>query len=238
MYNPDYPTNTGSFLQHTYRQPEMVNETFYYAGGGTVTQNPFNPMTDSDSRRNIGMYGGYNPQMSYQQPAVQNTNNQQTQVMPFSSYPSGVPNNGTPAFNAMAESRRNTAVAVNNNGNVNPWSNVQQPTAPTAPTVFPQQNANMYSNPYANPYAYNNPCCDYQTAALYGGSFNSFDKKNGCWDNMYTEPRPIPQPYIDWNHAMNAQHVQSYQPQYPQVSQYPQTNLNWVDIAKQNWGGY
>lgn len=243
MYNPDYPTGEGSFLQHTFRQPENTNDSFYYAGNGSVygyPQNPFNTTAPADSRRNMGM-NGYapnttpfqNPTMNMGTPTGQQ---QQTPVMPFSSYPSGMPN-GAPAFNAMAESRRNPAVAVNNTGNVNPWANQNQQMNPqiSATPAFPQQTPNPFANPTMNPYYNAYPSYpDCRTSALYGGQFNGFDKKNGCWDNMYTDPRTIPQPHIDWNSCVNSQYQQSYQ-QYPQAPQYPKTDMTWVEMFKQNW---
>lgn len=243
MYN--YSTSEDSFLQHTFRQPENTNDAFYYAGNGSVygyPQNPFNTTTaPMDSRRNMGM-NGYVPNATvpFQNPTMNMgtpTEQPQNPVMPFSSYPSGTPNGCTPAFNAMAESRRNPAVAVNNAGNVNPWANQNQqmnPQIPTTPT-FPQQTPNPFANPYANPYAYNAPVCpDYSTSALYNGGINGFDKKNDCWSNMYTDPRTIPQPHIDWNSCVNQQYPQPYQ-QYPQAPQYPKTDMTWVEMFNQNW---
>lgn len=222
MFNPDYPTtNTGGFLMHTYQQPQQNNDMFYYNGAGVV--NPF--ATNMDSRRN--MYTGYGnmPTMTAQTTPVVS----EQQVMPFSTYPAGsgvtAPQTMNVGFNALAESRRNCLPVANN---TNPWATTAQ-----QPVQTPMCNP-MYMTPQ---YGYG----PMQTCnALYGETINGFDKKSGAWDNMYTNPRAVAMPNIDWNAMQHNQMMQQqfqYQgiPQYP-VAAYPQTNMTWKEIAERNWG--
>lgn len=242
--NPDYPDidSCGGFLQHTYQQPQGNPYDSMYYGGGSV--NPFNQYGYNgapDSRRNIGYPNqttgmGMNPQQTM-------PNNGQQQVMPFSSYPSGVPNNQNPQFNALVESRRNTG--VNNNPVSSPWANqnhqVQQPMAnmmsqpPQVQPLAPQQ----ITAPWNNPYGYGH--VETSMGALYNNSISEFDRKNPAWDNVYTMPRPIEAPPVKWNTGFgqsncipmtNGDNVYSYQWNCPQ---FPKMNVSYLDIAKNNF---
>ena len=218
MFNPDYPTSTGNFLQHTYQPVQNMNESFYYSGGGI---NPFaNQMgAMSDSRR---MMSG-NPST----PMGQTAQNGQQQLMPFSSYPPATPQ-VTNGFNALVESRRNTNVATPQQTNTNPWATNPMAGAPIQPVqqnpvypqmMMPQSNFNMHLVP-------TNCNALYSNQAAVG-----FDRKAGCWDNAYTNPNPaVFTPTIDWRSAQP-----TYQnPMYP-MAQYPQTNASWLEMAEKNW---
>lgn len=257
MYNPDAPTEIGSFLQHTYQQPTQnpMDSSFYYNDGST---NPFDTygQLQSDSRRNImannnmcnmnntnlygmntyGMNNGYNTQM--QQPVVEQP------IMPFSTYPSGMPNQQQqlqPAFNSLVDSRRN-ATAVNNNANTtNPWATTNQ--QPMQPAQGYQMNQAQQPMQYNNQMYYSNmqPAC----SSLYGNSINNFNKKDAYWDNQYTNPQYLMTPNVNWNAStnlnpmgnMNTQQQQYQQPQqmYGNMAQYPKTNMSWVEIVEKNW---
>lgn len=245
MYNPDAPVSVGAgFIQHTY-QPQQTNQTYYYGGNNTV--NPFEMYGGPDSRRNqYGMFSTpTNP--TYPQPAQQV--NQEQAVMPYSSYPSNVPtNNAAPmGFNALVESRRNAAAVTNQQNAVNPWNNTNAtastspsypyPTMPTptmTPTMIPQQNpyGMMPQNPYGYGYGVEQSAYD-----LYvNNNPLGFDKKSGCWENCYTQPRTIPVPNIQWNQPVNLNPAGTQpNPVYP-ISSYPKTNMSWKEIAERNWG--
>jgi hypothetical protein len=248
MYNPDYPVSAGAgFIQHTY-QPQQTNQTTYFYGGNTCT-NPFEMYGGQpDSRRN--QYGAFptptNP--TYPQPVQQAT--QEQAVMPYSSYPSNVPtNNAAPqmGFNALVESRRNAAAVTNQQNAANPWNNTNAATASTspypyqtmstptmAPTMMPQQSpyGMMPQNPYGYGYGVEQASYD-----LYvNNNPLGFDKKNGCWENCYTQPRTIPVPNIQWNQPVNLNPMGTQpNPAYP-ISSYPKTNMSWKEIAERNWG--
>lgn len=219
-YNPDYPVaNGGSFLNHSYLQPQAQNNSFWYAGANVNPQQAYYP----DSRRNIGSPYTTNPMM----PNMSNMPTQtQTPVMPFSSYPQ---NTTQPAFNSLVESRRNDTQP--NSVGSNPWAS--QPAQPTfTPPVTPQP-AQMPS-PWTYQSAYDPNC-----AALYNPNLNfTFEKGASAWDNPYAAPAPIMQPIINWN-APNMPQPSVMPPScpaYQQVYNFPQTNLNWNDIAEKNWG--
>ena len=250
MYNPDAPTTIGSFLQHTYQQPNQnsMNNSYYYNGG-----NPFDMygQQQSDSRRNMmtnngvnnmnnnmnfGMTNnGYGMQMQTQQ------QNFEQPVMPFSSYPSGVPTsqqNGMPAFNSLVDSRRNATAVNNNAATTNPWSTANQQQQnfqmnPQQPMM--QNNQMMYGQNYD--YSQQPMSC----SSLYGSSINAFNKKDAYWDNQYTNPQFMMTPTVDWNAATNLNPMgnnmgyQQQQQQYPTMPQYPKTNMSWAEIAERNF---
>lgn len=245
MFNPDYPDmeSCGGFLQHTYHQPQTNPYDQMYYGGGSV--NPFDQFGGNnvppDSRRNIGYPNPSVMGMNSHQPM---TNNGQQPVMPFSSYPSGMPNNqNAPAFNALVESRRN--MPVNNNPVSSPWANQnhtmpQQPIVGMNPTpqvqpMMPQQT----TQPWSNPYGYAR--VETSMMDLYNNHISEFDRKIPSWDNMYTSPRQIEAPFVNWNTRFgqsncipmtNGDNVYSYQYNCPQ---YPKMNVSYLDIAKNNF---
>lgn len=222
-FNPDYPTASMGFGIHTCQPQGVNNEMFYYNGGAI---NPFGNQPMGSSRRDMGYYPnqmgyGYQTQPAPVVPVEQ-------KVMPFSSYPSGTPTQTAPAFNSLAESRRDVnPVATNNANPINPWAQQQVATPQCVPTPP------VFSNPcMVTQYGFVGNGC----AALYTGQSNfGFDKKSGCWDNMYTTPRPPMMPNVNWN-AANVNPMGVYQqPAYP-VAQYPETNVSWLEIAERNWG--
>lgn len=235
-YNPDYPTASGGgFLQHTYQQPNpAMNDMFYYNGGAIC---PFGSQSLADSRRNNvpGFNGFQNPMTpNFGQPTVTPT---ETPVMPFSTYPPSTPTTG---FNSLVDTRRNNFGVPQAQG-ANPWATAQPQTQMSMPVqTTPQFNNPMMSNPFSNPYL--NPqmmgyTVEASSAALYGDpSQFGFDKKAGCWDNMYTNTRPIAAPYIDWNMTQQQSLNPVGQMGYGQMA-FPKTNRSWVEIAEQNWAG-
>lgn len=241
-YNPDYPTNVGNFVQHTYESNgNPYDQTFYY-GGGSI--NPFgdNQMSPipPDSRRN--MFGNTNPQQfndGYVQPNRMGIPEQQ--VQPFSSYPSGTPSNnpGNVPFNSLIESRRNLsqppAMPVQQNQQVNPVFNNPWAVQPVG-TVNPN-----FTNPYGDQNNYGYPYVEMGTSSLYGRDPNrfTFDRKQGCWDNMYTTPRAPIAPDINWNNNNAPTNLnpmgQVQQAPYQNIVQYPKTNESWIDMANKIW---
>lgn len=260
MFNPDYPTSAGGFLQHTY-QPENQNQSMFYNG---FASNPFAQVNDPfrsytnqcapDSRRNFSMPQQqpqqYNAYGCYTQPVMSQP--QTEQVVPFGTYPPATPvGNAAPTgLNAVIESRRNVNMTITpgNATATNPWANTQTTQIQQQPTVPVMQNQ-VNQNPFANPFA-----CGYQVepsmTALYVNEVKPFDKKTvNCWDNQYTMNRPLDQPNnVDWYGTAN-QNPYGYYTQ-PQVQQ----NLNplgstfnaapvrfnpqaesYLDIAKKNW---
>lgn len=233
-FNPDYPTNVGYFTQHTYENTNPSEQSYYYNGGAVnpfAQSSQFNQQTaQPDSRRNVGLpnntqtvNNGY-PQNNTQQAVPE------TQIQPFSSYPSGTPNNGNGQvpFNSLIDSRRNVGLPnntqqVTQNNVQNPW--IAQPAGST--TTYPYN----YNIP-VNSYGY--PGVEIATSALYDDPNKfGFDRKQGCWENMYTTPRVPTAPDINWN----AQSQQNLNPiGYQQnIVQYPRTNESWADIAKNIW---
>ena len=95
-----------------------------------------------------------------------------------------------------------------------------------------------YGNPENSLKAYQS-AYDPNCAALYNPNLNfTFEKGASAWDNPYAAPAPIMQPIINWN-APNMPQPSVMPPScpaYQQVYNFPQTNLNWNDIAEKNWG--
>lgn len=218
MYNPDYPTMCGSFTQHTYRPLETTNETFFYSG-----INPFGNQPMTDSRRNFNMNNGGYPTGTAGVPV-------ETQMKMSPSYQNGVPMNGTPAFNSLIDSRR--SINVNNTpaaASSNPWANNQQNVIPNNSYATPTM-GDAYANPYQNMFNY--PPVEMSSMALYNDASQiGFDRKAGCWENSYTNPRTIPVPNVNWNQVNNAPPT-TYQPMYPVAP----TSTSWLEIAERNWG--
>lgn len=229
--NPDYPVSgVGSFVQHTYA-PANNNasiEAMYFNSGMGMMQQQF------DSRRNMGLNpNGFAPTNPFG--PNQNTNTmmcggyptpsvpQQEQVMPFSNYPSNVPQQQQqqPTFNSLVDSRR-TATAVNNTIGLNPWANQQQPQ--------PQP-----LSPFTNQYGYTGQPTQYMydTNILNG---NGFGRRDGCWDNLYSQPNVINQPVVDWNNNQQQQQQQYGYGSGMPMPQYPAMNMSWREQAERNWG--
>jgi hypothetical protein len=240
MYNPDYPVaNSGSFMDHTYLQPEQNMNMFWYSG---APQMPFGgqPGYYPDSRRNEGAQNYPNqPQSQVPLPSML----QQPPVLPFSSYPvnnqpaMNVPaTNVQPGFNSLVESRRFDNQPASTG--INPWAT--QTAVPATPTPQPFTPPVTPQPQIPNPWTYQpqyNSYMDPNCAALYCQHNFSFDKTN-AWDNVYTRPRPVEPPTINWN-----QQGYQNQPSYVQTTTYPAFNCNanrtqvsWMDIADQNWG--
>lgn len=237
MINPDYPTDSGSFVQHTYQNQPTFNDTFYWNGG---TNNMYN----DGSRRNVANPSqAPNPFQQYGQ--VQNN----PQMMNPQQYGNGMPqqqNQGPVGLNGMIESRRtiNNAIPTQNN----PWARDQQmqPQVPppsmnpvTQPPVSYQNMQSQQTNPYMNNngYGYN----DHNMGALYNNSYSSFDRK-GSWEYSRTQPpRNYPMPNVDWN-ASTVSNTYGYSNQNPYLNMcgnnqpaFPTAQMNWADIAKENW---
>lgn len=252
MYNPDAPTTVGSFLQHTYQQPNQnsMNNSYYYNGG-----NPFDMygQQQSDSRRNMmtnnvmnnmNQYGGMNNNGYGMQMQTQQQNFEQP-VMPFSSYPSGVPTtqqNDVPAFNSLVDSRRNATAVNNNAATTNPWStaNQQQQNFQMNQNMMNPQQSMLYNNSqmmYGQSYDYMQQ--PMSCSSLYGNSINAFNKKDAYWDNQYTNPQFMMTPNVNWNATTNLNPMGNMgyqqQQQYPTMPQYPKTNMSWAEIAERNF---
>ena len=239
-YNPDYPQiGAGSFLQHTYAPANnnaIVESMYFNSGLGMMQQ--------FDSRRNMGLNpNGFaptnpfspnqnmNPMMCGGYPATP-VPQQESPVMPFSNYPPSVPQQQQqqPAFNSLVDSRR-TATAVNNTIGSSPWSNQQQPGV---------MNQSMFStqpqppSPFVNQYGYTGQQTPYMydTSILNGGGFG---RRDGCWDNILSQPNVISQPVVDWNSPMQQQQY-GYGGGMP-MPQYPPMNISWREQAERNWAG-
>lgn len=236
MFNPDYPSSTGTdFLQYTY-QNQQQNNMYYYPGNGYNT-NPYgygygnNPQ--SDSRRNVmNPVNPFNQFGQNQQNAIP-----ESAVKPFSSYPPATPM-GAPSqpmgLNSLVESRRNIPTNTTPNTSSNPWATQQQPQP--NPFQAQQNTTNFGMNGCYDPY---NPAykIDPSMAVLYGNTNPTPFDKHCSWDNFYTQPRNIDMPNINWNAQYNNNQAcyNNPLPQYP-VQQYPTAQQNWKEIAEKNWG--
>jgi len=241
MYNPDYPSDqTGGFLQHTY-QGQNNNQSFYWNGGYGFAGNQYG--YGADSRRNA--VNPVNPFNTFGQVGAPNNayDIPESAVQPFGTYPPAGPQQNM-GLNAMIDSRRNMGQPNIPQGN-NPWA---QPT-PQTQAVFGAAPTPQYpqNNPFADPY-YSGYCCgvpnDPNTRALYGDFGPSFDRHNS-WDNYLTDRRQIQPPVIDWRSASNPNSQLNNQwnnSGYMQPAFFGnngsnpgQGNMNWNDIAAQNW---
>jgi hypothetical protein len=257
--NPDYPTNVGSFAQHTYQGQQSFNNgnTFYYGGAGYGTM----MAPDNGARRPDGNvvppqqpYGAFNQPTGYYgqipTPAPQSQiptgvgqmlSTPEQGVQPFATYP---PNNNTPyGFNQFTtDARRADANAAQAVGN-NPWA-TQQPVQNPAPMMTPPPN--MYQPQQT--FNYNPGYGDASAMYQYGGfGQNPFEKKPGTnmWDNMYVQQQPYVQPapnQMQWNSPQNTQPQQNVY-SFPQAgSCYPSTNPpafqqtgSWDEFSKKTW---
>ena len=252
MTNPDYPTNTGSFLMHTYQTPTQTQSSFYYNGMGSVMPNMMPGGFQQDSRRNepvpASMMNQANANMvpNSQNPlaafqalyAQQNGTQMPTQyqqiptspisvpvepnVQPFSSYP---PEYRQPQnqFAVTADSRRFDM-------------STQTPTP--SPWAQPVQNPfimNAQNCPTTPQYV--NPTAD--CGAMYADcNASPVFRRLQQWDNTYTQPQQIPMPVADWT-----QYIPNNTPQNGPVYAPPVVNpgvpdntaQSWNDIARQNF---
>jgi len=250
--NPDYPTNVGSFANHTWQGQQSYGTPgmFYYGGMGYGTTDARRPDGMNQPQPNYGTftnpYGYTQPQSTPPQSQIptgvgQMLSVQEQGVQPFSSYP---PNNGTPGFNQfMYDARRADANAAQAVGN-NPWAqNQQTATQPTAmPMTTPMQ---QYPNGgYYTP-GYNDASAMYQYS---GYGQNPFEKKPGVnmWDNMYTQPQPYvqsaPNP-MQWTSPQQAQPQQNIYnfpqatPGYNPPPQQQGAGMTWRQMAEHSWDG-
>lgn len=216
------------------------NQQFYYGGGITPTPvNPFisnpTPMNPMESRRcglpqqdfgNSGYpYAVMNNPMMPQQPQL------------------GFNNVNPPSqLNGIIESRRNTALMnTGNTGMNNPWN--QQQAA--------QQFGIQAVDPSIGTFSPSQPSYQILDGPQTQWMYNRFGVKGDVnLDNPYTQARSIPAPVIDWDAAMKQQQAQqqlqaynqygnsygfSQTPQYPyQDVQFP-VEMNWKEIAENNW---
>lgn len=131
--DPNYPTDAGSFLQHTYQGEQLMNNQMYYYGGGMMpsymTQPVSSPFDNSGSRRNMT---GFDPNMGNLNPSQGGT---------------VVPNfNQQPAFNSLVSGSQGIPM----NGS-NPWD------------VKPLTTPSLTSNTISQPNYCQQPClCGYQ----------------------------------------------------------------------------
>mgnify|MGYP007056154306 CR=1 FL=1 len=262
--NPDYPTNVGSFAQHTYQGQQSFGGGFYYGGAGFGTMTP-----DNSPRRADGFapqapqqYGyGYAAPAGYgypQQPVQpmapatpaptgigQMLTTPEKNVQPFSSYP---PSNGQPGFNQlMTDARRADAFSAQATGN-NPWATSQPAPAPVPMTPQPQYN---YYTPQPQQLAWGVGANDASAMYGYQQGQNPFEKKQGMnmWDNMYAAPQPYvqnPPSQMQWSSTpVQTQPPTVYQYQVPPQQQYPQfaqvpppqqETYSWMELSKKSWG--
>lgn len=252
MFNPDYPTdNGGSFLMHTYQQPQQ--NTMFWNGQSFGMMGGMSYMNDTNSRRNFNpvnpfnAYGQVQPNMmpNATNPFANNTNGSipENMVQPFGTYPPATPNGQPMGLNALVDSRRNMNNPVQVSQN-NPWATPtqNQPAQMPAPQAPQQSMLSPFfgQNPY-DPYGMG--CgfkVDMNTAALYNpSSVPSFDRSNS-WDNCYTKYRPLMSPSnIDWRGQYQQQNPFTLQAPQPQMPQYPVQQYavpqNWNDVAERNW---
>ena len=227
MYqNPDYPIpgSCGSFLMNTYQGYEAPQQqSMFYAGFG------FNqPQIDADSRRTPPT-SMINP---FQQPQPQQAFVAQPQ--PFSAYGgSGMQANPQiPQLNATMPDSRRTALSAA----PNPWVQPFMQSTPT-PVVQPSPQWDFQMTPTIN-----TAVADSRMIPLYNSSYQipSFDKKNGVWENCFTENRQIPQPTINWN-VMPQTYAQqqpfvplNQQPLNPFANSQQQYQMSWNEMWNQN----
>lgn len=253
--NPDYPTNVGSFAQHTYQgqQAYGANGTFYYGGAGYGTTNDvrrpdgFNQPQQPNYGTFTNPYGNYYGQPAQPAPQAQIPTGvgqmlsvQEQGVQPFSSYP---PNNGTqPGFNQfMYDARRADANAAQAVGN-NPWAQNQTTMSQPAPMPITQPVPQYPTGGgYYTP-GYGDASAMYQ---YNGFAQNPFEKKPGVnmWDNMYVQQQPYVQP------APNPMQWTTPQQQAPQQNIYnfpqatpgynpppqPGSGATWKQMAEHSW---
>jgi hypothetical protein len=232
MINPDYPTNVGNFLMHTYDGCQMPQnfQTCYYNGMGMVSMQP-------DSRRNEPMPNQMPmmmPQQTFSQPdmnaALKSLYQQPAYAMPpapasemnikpFSSYPPEYQAPGSQS--TLMDSRR---FEQSNN----PWANAQN--------QMPNPFANTVGNTQMNVPQYVNPCME--CATMYG-TYNAqpVQKKMQQFENMYAQSQPMTVPDINWNVPQQNSFVQS-QAVYPtfQMGQPQNPNESWMNIVNSSWG--
>lgn len=245
MYNPDYPSTGGNFLQYTYQpQHQQAQQNLYYYGGAAPV-NPFNPMAiPADSRRNFGMAAapmpnaapGYQPTWGAPvNPSQTNNAIPEEQVVPFASYPptrpmeninGGVP--GMPAFNALVDSRRN--MGATNTAVTSPWATPQSPNPVQPPMPAYDPYSSMY-NGYGYPNVPPNADALFDSRSQFG-----FNKENGCWDNPYTSNRTIPMPAVDWKPLPENQVAPAPNPYGNPAYPVTQVDASWKEIAEKNWG--
>jgi hypothetical protein len=219
--NPDWPTNVGSFEQHTSYGQQAANG-FFYGGMG------YAPMPDMGARRPDGLvqqqsqpgYGYAQPNPNYPQTGSippqaqiptgvgQMLATPEQGVMPYSSYPPATP----VGFNQMmTEARRADAGNASAMG-TNPWAQNQ----PITPQPMPMPQQQMYATQYPmspQPQGYADAPAMYQYGPQMMGN-NPFEKRPGfnMWDNMYTNPQPIiPMNQPMWSNQPVAQQPTTYQ---------------------------
>ena len=250
MINPDYPTNTGSFLIHTYEGSQMPQtfQSCYYNGMGTVCVQP-------DSRRNAPlpnqmmpmqpqmqqpqlMPNQMMPQMDmnaalkslYQQPAyAMPVPASEMNIKPFSSYPPEYQAPGSQP--ALMDSRRFDQTG-------NPWAPQMPQTVQAPQSQMPNPFANTVGYMQPNMPQYVNPTMD--CASMYGSyTAQPVQKKMQQFDNPYAQPQPQSIPDINWGAARQQQNgfTQSAVA-YPMINMGQPQNPNelWTSIADRIWG--
>lgn len=214
--NPDWPTNVGSFEQHT-SYGQQMGTGFFYGGMGCA------PMPDMGARRPDGMmpqqpqygYGYGQPNPNYPQTGSIPPQSQiptgvgqmlatpEQGIQPFSSYPP----TGQMGFNQMMTEARRADAGTASAAGANPWAQAQ-PAMTTPQPTMPQMYATPgYPMPQA-PQGYADAQAMYQYGSMMGQ--NPFERRPGMnmWDNMYTTPQPI----IPMNQPMWSQAPMQTQP--------------------------
>lgn len=238
FYNPDYPVSgVGNFMQHTYTNNNASIDAMYFNSGMGMMPQQF------DSRRNMGLNpNGFVPTNPFDPNQNMNTmmcgggyptqqQQQQPPVMPFSNYPPSVPQQQTPAFNSLVDSRR-TATAVNNTVGSNPWANHRSNMMNSQQQQQQQQMFTEQPSPFVNQYGYTGQPTPYMyDASILNGS--GFGRRESSWENVYSQPNVINQPVVDWNNQQQQQY--GYGGGMP-MPQYPAMNISWREQAERNWG--
>lgn len=256
--NPDYPTNVGSFAQHTYQGQQIYGNGFYYGGPGYgATDMGARRMDPGMPQQQPNPYGypqqqpaGVPPQTQIPTGVGQMLSTPEAGVMPYASYPPNGPTQPIGFNQMMTDARRADAGNTPNGGN-NPWATTPAPTVPpqqpyTQPVYQQPVNAGGYSNYSGYGYGYAD------ASAMYKQPYasNPFEKQPGTnlWDNLYTAPQPYVSPAPNggaW--PQPGQNVQQNQPMvynFPQQNQYPpmsapqqpqQQPINWYAVSKDNW---
>jgi hypothetical protein len=217
--NPDWPSNVGSFEQHT-SYGQQVGTGFFYGGMGCT------PMPDMGARRPDGLmpqqpqYGyGYTQPAAYPQTGSIPPQSQiptgvgqmlatpEQGIQPFSSYPP----TGQVGFNQMmTEARRADAGTASVSG-ANPWAQ-NQPVMTQPQSMMPQMYATGYPMQQPNQ-GYTDAPAMYQYGQQMIGQ-NPFERRPGMnmWDNMYTTPQPIiPMQQPMWSQSQPTQQPTTYQ---------------------------
>lgn len=224
MINPDYPIETGNFMEHTYQnQPQFnMNNGYYYPGVNPSMMN--GGFADASARPVPPTLEEFNAMsMGQQVPQTNPMFNQFNNVPPY---------NGTQFSQPTMEQcgyqqPQYNPYQTNYGGMQMPYQN----PVPTIPQM--QQTQNPWAPCQQNPFdpAYN--------AAMYN-QYNAAPttKKTQQWE-MSNVPIKPQMPTANWQQYIPNNCQQNTAPTYPSIpvpADIAQQSQSLLNIAKQNWG--